>query len=158
MLFPERPGNPAPRSPSPVWPWPAASSGGPCGPRHPNPQLGDGSSWWAGHTCNAYTETHHQLRTKSFGGGVQLREALLPTPLHPSLVADLQNNPEDVLGPRYGQQGPFLLSPSPDRHRGQQAWACNASSLHFRASSLHTLSLSILSCKVWLVDPICQHH
>lgn len=58
--------------------WPAASSGGPCGLRHPNPQLGDGSSWWAGHTCNAYMKTRHQLRTKSFGGGVQLREALLP--------------------------------------------------------------------------------
>lgn len=58
--------------------WPAASSGGPCGPRHPNPQLGDGSSWRAGHTCNAYSETRRQLKTKNFGGRLQLREALLP--------------------------------------------------------------------------------
>lgn len=92
-----------------------------------------------------------------WGWGAAKRSTVAP-PLHPSLVADLQNDPEDVPGPRYGQQEPFLLSPSPDRHRGQQAWACNASSLHFRTSSLHTLSLSILSCKVWLVDPICQHH
>lgn len=67
-VFPERPGNPASRSPSPVQPGLQPAPEVPVGLAHPNPQLGDGSSWRAGHTCNAYTDTA-VTRTKNFGVG-----------------------------------------------------------------------------------------
>lgn len=149
--FPRAAWEPSFQGPSPVQLWPAASSGGPCGPRHLIPSLGmAAASGLVTHATHTRTP-RRQLRTKNFGGRVQLREALLPP--SPSLVADLQKDREDTPGPRYGQQGPGLLSLSQTAIRGQQAWACNASSLHFRANSLHTLSLSILSASV-----ACRSH
>lgn len=64
--------------------WPAASSGGPCGPRHPNPQLGDGQqlAGWS-HMQRIHGHPPRSV-TKNFGGRVQLREALLP-PFTPPL-------------------------------------------------------------------------
>lgn len=51
-LFRERPGIRAPRSPRPRGALARSQLRGPRGPRHPNPQLQDGSS------CRAHTHTH----------------------------------------------------------------------------------------------------